>query len=212
MKSQDRKVILKGEQFRYRTHLSLRLLIIIQCILILFFLNGCSENHQDGKTNSKAIKGIAFLVLDANFNESTAPGTKEGIKYSEAWLHKQTDSLKTDLEMRCNVLSQLVIDLNMSFLKEMIDEPNLPYLLEDSTRQELESILAQNPDFNYEWTVFKRDQTSSMKPQIVEYKNQLKANDERRSFIVTETKKVYLQSQPLLLAAMQQRIRYIFGS
>ena len=203
---------MKGRQSHYGIDILLSRSAIFCYIVIMILLNGCSKTENDEETKSKAIKGIAFLILDANFNESTAPGTKEGIEYSRYWLQKQQHSLKADLQMRCNILSKLVIDLNMLFLKEMIDESNLPFLLEDSTRQKFEPILEQNPDFYYEWKVFKRDQNNHMKPQIVDYRKQLKENSENKQLIINATKETYLKSQPLLMNAMRKRINEIFGT
>ena len=111
---------------------------ICASFLLFAIILGCS-NKDTHVQDVNAVKGIAFLIIEANYgNPENEDAINEGIKHSRYWLSKQSSERVKKLEELSYILSVLIIDLNIGFLEQMINQSeNIEGKIDNSQKESI---------------------------------------------------------------------------
>jgi hypothetical protein len=184
---------------------------ICASFLLFAIILGCSSNKDTRVQDLNAVKGIAFLIIEANYgNPENEDAINEGITYSRYWLSKQSPERLKKLEELSYILSALIIDLNIGFLEQMTNQSeNIEGKIDNSQKRLFEKAISEEEGFNIEWQKHKGELTEGMSEQINEFQEKIKINKQKEQ-ILLKTREVYTKSQPVLRQLMEERIKEIF--
>jgi hypothetical protein len=180
-------------------------------LLSFIAISGCSAYKKTREMDLKAIKGIAFLIIESNYEyPENENAIKEGIKYSRHWLSKQTPGEKKKLEELSYAMSSLIINLNIEYLEKMTGQSeNIDGKLNEIKKQQLEASLGEEEAFDSEWQEHKHKLNEEMLNGISEFYEKLDTVEDKVQ-VRLKVREVYTLSQPILRQAMENRIREIF--
>ncbi len=183
-------------------------LLALLCLLV-FTGSGCNNKQSQ---DVKAIGGIAFLIIEANYSyPENKNAIKDGVKYSKYWLSKQPSDKKNKLEELSYLLSSLIIDLNIKYLEEMTGRvENIAGKLDEKSRLKFEKRINEEEGFGIEWKKHKDELNKEMLKSIDEFRKEL-GKTQQKEQIIAITREVYTKSQPELRQSMQNRIKEIFS-
>lgn len=190
---------------------------IAVCVVVwlstMLFVLGCGRNQATrDEEDLKATKGIAFLVIEANYQHDTnREAIDSGIKYSRHWLAKQSADKRENLQELSSALASLILNQNVEFLERMTNQTeHIPGKLDHERKQQLELLIAREEGFAFEWQMHKTELEAGMIQRIAEFRAQLAAAEDQEQ-LRQAARAVYLRSQPLLQHAMELRISEIFA-
>jgi len=191
---------------RINTHV-----LFLSLLLFIAMPSGCNSNRNTPEQNMKAIRGIAFLIIEANYADSmNEEPVHDGIKFSRYWLAKQSTDRKKKLEELSFILSSLIINLNIEYLEKMTDQTeHIAGRLDEETSLKYEYSINEEKGFSIEWQEHKNELNEKMIKSIEDFHERLK-DAPQKEYVISIVREFYTQSQPVLRQLMENRIKQIF--